>query len=348
MIDMRRGSGFRAAAHSLAALVFGAAAIAGCGGSAQGGTARVLSPGAEGSAKTPSSASTASTVVTNVDTVEQAPATATTTTAMTTAAPQAAADRTDEHPRVSTNETPLHRHDVPPEGVERQVSFGASGDSYCVPRAHPEIIFDRRGFSSPTPGIDGGFPPIDELGDPEIGELFSLCMAGFAPNSPITVSVTDPTGKTQVKDVAPDPNVSNDTTIWRWAPRPGDPLGRYHVKAEQGSSTARNDFILHEPTARNIALLVSDALREQTTGDDVDLMLLGFEPDEAVRIDLYKSNRNGTYGYLTSITESAGPSGSRTISIPTSAEDAGDGWVARVMTANGGVLDAGFGFFEYR
>lgn len=153
-------------------------------------------------------------------------------------------------PTRSTAPSVLQRRDLPPAGVERQVSFGAAGDSICYDRPKPEIIFDRRGFPAPAEGLDGGFPPLSEYDEPEIGDRFWICPAGFDPGQPVDVDVTDPTGTTQRKSLDADPNTSN-LFLWRWSPRPGDPLGRYTVIVTQGSLRLTRSFRLHAASAPN-------------------------------------------------------------------------------------------------
>src|SRR6185503_18521521 len=150
------------------------------------------------------------------------------------------ADRVNERSVRSSQASVLERRDLPPEGVERQVSFGAAGDSICGrPEKRPRVVFDRRGFPAPAEGIDGGFPPLSEYDEPEIGESFAICPGGFDLSRPLRIAVTDPTGKTQTKLIpAPTDPSAAPVFSWDWQPRPGDPLGEYEVRASQGATEA--------------------------------------------------------------------------------------------------------------
>lgn len=246
----------------------------------------------------------------------------------------------------STSPSALDRHDTPPDGVERLVSYPASGDQVCQPTSSPQINFDRRGFAPPGAGETGVFYEGPELAEPEIGEYFVVCVSGFADDAPVSLTVTDPTGATQTKQLTPVAGQQGQILSWNWEPRPGDPLGAYEVVAEQaGGAQAQGTFTVHPPSTANIAALgANSAETASQPGDDVPLMLLGFEPDQIVRLDVYGPMPDGQSGYSTSVERNAGPTGSAIVTLPSSTSDEGS-FVVRAITADGGVLDTTFALY---
>lgn len=244
--------------------------------------------------------------------------------------PVAAADRASESPSRSSGASALKRRDLAPEGVERQVSFGASGDSVCGrPKQRPTVVFDRRGFPAPAVGVDGGFPALSEYDEPEIGEHFAICPAGFDVRRALRIAVTDPTGAVQSRVIP-----AHEGFVWDWRPRPGDPLGEYRVRTSQGTTAAHRRFRLHAASAPNIATLARDT--GPVPGDDVGLMLVGFKPRERVRMNIYAgSATSADYTYRTSMLVRVEPDGTAIAAVPTAADDPPGCGVARVEIAAG-------------
>jgi hypothetical protein len=248
--------------------------------------------------------------------------------------PVAAADRVSESPVRSSGASALKRRDLPPEGVERQVSFGAAGDSICGrPAKRPKVVFDRRGFPPPAEGVDGGFPPLSEYDEPEIGERFWICPAGFDLARPLRIAVTDPTGKTQTRDIPAPADPGGLREFWDWQPRPGDPLGEYEVRASQGAIAARRTFRLHAASAPNISTLTS--ARGTAPGEDVQVMVFGFKPHERVHLNIYAGSAAAEYSYRASVPVRVGADGATIAAVPTAADDPPTCGVARVEIAAG-------------
>jgi hypothetical protein len=256
--------------------------------------------------------------------------------------PRPAVDRVVQTPLASTDPSVLKRRNLPPQGVERQVTFGAAGDSLCYPKTRVQIIFDRRPFPPPAEGVEGGFVPPNRYAEPEVGEGFWICPAGFDLTKSLRVAVTDPTGKTQVKVLPPkNPNRSNQS-LWQWDPRPGDPLGEYRVTATQGELHAERTFRLHPASKPNISLVATDIPPQP--GDDLRVMLVGFNPRERVRLNVYgldAEQGGGKYNYMTSVYIRVGPTGDAIFPLATGRDDPRSCGVLRVDIP-AGPLDTGY------
>jgi hypothetical protein len=251
-------------------------------------------------------------------------------------AQEPASDRVGQSARRSEGASILQRRGSPPEGVEELVSFFASGDTVCGrPVARPRVVFDRRAFPPPDEGLEGGFPPLSRYDEPEVGERFAICPAGFEAGVPLRVAVTDPTGRVQVKLLEAQPG--SGQFLWDWAPRPGDPLGEYRVKASQGELRAERTFRLHPASEPNIAVLQTYPAPQP--GDEIDVMLVGFEPRERVRLNVYGSTDADEFGYRGSVSVRVGPDGNAIQALSTGSDDSPGCAVVRVDSPAGPLDD---------
>lgn len=223
----------------------------------------------------------------------------------------------------------LTRNDLPPAAIERQVSFAAGGDQVCadaIDRGQARIVFDRWASS---PEVES-----DYEAQPEMGEKFWICPAGFDDTSTVRIRVTDPAGNVREHFAGPA-----GETQWFWAAHPGDRLGSYRVEASQGTTRVLRSFRLRAASSPRI--WIQDYF--SSPGDTIDAMLAGFEPQEKLRLDVYYTADKRLLSipsYRTSVLARVGIDGTGIHSLPTSYDDvAGCGGVRVVRLEK---LGAGF------
>lgn len=179
-----------------------------------------------------------------------------------------------------TKESPLKRHDAPPEGVAAQVSLWLPWlSNFCV--ASPD--------GEPQPRVDAGYNSV------EIATESPICFLGFAPNQDIEAQVTLPDGNVRRNQIPADDSGIGE---WSWTSLPGDSIGVYEVTATQGTCVATDTFTVSEPTGLRILVLPQSG----PPGTTFQIALAGFQPGQRVSLRLYREE-DLQYRYTTTLTQ---------------------------------------------
>ena len=189
----------------------------------------------------------------------------------------------------TTPVAPLSRRDAPPAGVRRQVEWFGIGDPICpnIEARRPTVAFDARPLYQ--------FQRAQRApGEVEIGEILNLCPRGFPSRRPVRVTVRDPRGG--VWTATPTEGEAEGHVSYPVGPR--RPLGRYAVRAQQGSVSADLQFEVVEPRHRGVRVMrPGQAIRP---GERVPVALVGVEPDAVVPVDVYRGEGQ-RYVYTASV-----------------------------------------------
>lgn len=218
--------------------------------------------------------------------------------------------------------TPLGRHDAPPDGVARQISFAAIGDDLCA--GGPE-----------TPGISYGRlplvvyehgeqpPPEDEM---EVGRVVEICVRHVAPELPIELKLDGPEGFHRELTIPPDdyPSVARR---WVLAIERMTPRGTYAVEARAGGLRLMSTFEVVD--ARLPAVRFAGRSKAFEAGETIEAFVVGFEPGESAVVDVYRYDDAGDLTYATTISTQVEADGIGPLAIPTSRRDPRTSYVLR-------------------
>ena len=192
--------------------------------------------------------------------------------------------------------SPLQRRDLPPTGIPGTVtSYRADPGAGCPAVAGAPSV--RLG-SSDGPSVDGAAVGF--------GELFQLCVQGFAAGTDVAVAITGPDGAVDRRSLCRCAHDAGWETFW--GSFPGDPLGSYGVRAEQGALRWTGTFRL-VPQHRRVLRVVDGGPKQVVNhpGDAVRVVFAGFPPDTDVGLDLYAEDHGGVFlGQLPVHTDGAG------------------------------------------
>jgi hypothetical protein len=198
----------------------------------------------------------------------------------------------------------LKRRDAPPTGVRRQITYFETGNGGCVGGARPipdtpSIYYTSKPFYRDPRTLK----PAD-LDEVAIGELFSICIAGFDFRRPLTASVTRPDGTQVVNSFRRQRKFSILAQEWSFTVLPGDPVGVYQARAYQGALDARGSFTVTPPIGPGIRVEnIGDRVLPRP-GDSFRIIGSGLPPREKIRIHLYhkrpKEGR-GRYRFITAL-----------------------------------------------
>jgi hypothetical protein len=197
--------------------------------------------------------------------------------------------------------SPLARRDAPPEGVASQLTFFIGGDSGCV-------------------GYQGGPPPARiHLAETMVRSpaTFLVCFPGFAAGQPLTLEVARPDGV--IRRFVGSQGAGGGISV---PVVPGDPFGRYVLRARQGNINASAALTV-SPATEPTVVLIRGGEGDPRLGDPIELGLGGFPPSTSVRLHAYfRTNLQEAIGaYVTSFDVPTDRYGQATLTIPTSPDD---------------------------
>lgn len=201
------------------------------------------------------------------------------------------------------NTSPLARRgEPPPPGVTEQAGFFSGGESGCV-------------------GLEDGPPPLRLYLDETTimsPRKFLLCFPGFAKGRPLTLEAIRPDGT--VRRLGGSRYFGGGRFV---SVLPGDPFGRYVLRARQDDITASADVTV-APAAEPTVLLVN-ATAYPRLGRPVRLAVGGFPPNKPARIHAYvRSSLSQASGqYVTSLDVPTDGYGQGMLTIPTRPDDPG-------------------------
>ena len=178
----------------------------------------------------------------------------------------------------------FERHDGPPSGIARQVSFYlGAGDT------DPECYYSQPLPARNSPylalaeGSDQGGSPISPKRNNTI-EVFAgseLCLIGFVPNSRVTLRVTAPDGAVERKSViAKEYEVAglyHYHSDYYFRPHPKDPVGAYDVVATQGGRKASLTVTVVPSSKPKLAYSVSNG----------EIEVSGLKPRQPLALNFY-------------------------------------------------------------
>lgn len=241
------------------------------------------------------------------------------------AAPSGAAPGQTSEPTLPTasreESMPLGRHDAPPAGVARQISFAAIGDDIC-------------GGALETPGITFGhlpilifespeqLPPADEI---EVGMDLYVCVHQVDPDLPIELELNGPEGYHREVTI-PVPDYESTTRSWAMPIERTTPRGEYAVEARAGGSQLTSTFDVvnaRMPAVRLVGLGLGFE-----AGETVQAIVVGFEPGETVLVDVYRYD-DAVLTYATTLSTRIEDDAVGALTIPTSSRDPRTGYVLR-------------------
>ena len=216
-----------------------------------------------------------------------------------TTVPPATEEPTAPPSAPTTTLNPLQRRDAPPEGVKAQFEFFQEGDGACF-------------------GLDDSKPAVVvDVPKPEIAMTFIICFPGFAHNEAVQADVHLPDGKVR-KITAASFNATSGIPYASWTTVPGDTLGTYDVRATQGTLQGTGTFTV---AAASTPRTVGIAPTEGPPGTTFRFALAGFAARSDIDLYLYRSEGNGVYGYLTTVTATVDGNGQTILNFATSADD---------------------------
>jgi hypothetical protein len=189
----------------------------------------------------------------------------------------------------------LRRRQMPPGGVDAVADFYAGGGDFSVCGEFYEGDVDHALVRVPGVRNRGDAPDAEAPGTVEIGELEGICPLGFRAGVPVRVTLTYPDG-TMVSQTlcACGASAGPWDTYWPWVGLPGDPLGRYGVRAEQDSTAATGSFTMVRATSPVLAVRENHSMTRGWTlprGAVVNIGVAGFAPETRVDLLLYYGRR---------------------------------------------------------
>lgn len=245
-------------------------------------------------------------------------------TAVTTSA-SATSDTSTPRSTTSTNSprpsleqaSVLLRRDAPPGGIEAQASFygGGASDSSCLDTIEGP-------FPSPTIAVPGATLTDVSSGEMPIGIPSYICLFEFS-TGPVELTIEGPSGWKRRESICFKCN--GLTTSTKWQRLPGDPHGRYNVKAAQGAASGTGVIsVVRHPTP---LLVVTESpgrdVPSVAAGSAVHIGLAGFAARETVHVDIYHGADDRSSGtYITSLTLKVEGNGQLLHTLKTGAGDA--------------------------
>jgi hypothetical protein len=222
----------------------------------------------------------------------------------------------------------LARSDKVPNDIDEYVAFvggGAGGAGPCG-----EFASDGTWDGPPTVRVPGNLAGDSRVsaspdrGSMEIGEHGEICLFGFEPG-PVDVYIEPPGfGPLKIRTLVQLDEA--ESTTWGVLPMVGDPLGTYHVSADQGSVESTGDFIVTPAT--DPVLMVQESLFDNgehftvKRGKTLHLAVAGFRPRSTVTLQIFHglTTRSDTK-FVTSTTIHTDAKGSARYDLKTRAAD---------------------------
>jgi hypothetical protein len=138
----------------------------------------------------------------------------------------------------------------------------------------------------------------------------SACVLNFDPTEPVRVTVTPPTGPVRTSVVPPTDAAFFDASF---LVGPSDPLGFYHVTAEQNDLVAVADVLV---TLSDEARVFRHPEERVTAGRTIDLLLAGFPSGRPATLHLYGADVSHA-SYRTSFTVPVDEHGNAAVTLAT-------------------------------
>jgi hypothetical protein len=158
-------------------------------------------------------------------------------------------------------------------------AFRLVGDG-CLPG-------DSTGGGKPRMILFGATPadprhPLAPNGRVSVGRSIAVCLPGFNASRPLTVTIAMPNGRTEQRELIPDPVFALHGFTWQAGPEL--PRGRYELRADQGRKGARGTLEVE----RARFPLIDAGRGGVRLGESLHVVFAGFRPGERVRVGLYR------------------------------------------------------------
>jgi hypothetical protein len=147
-------------------------------------------------------------------------------------------------PTTQPEQARFTQRDVPANGVARQVAFyfGAGGTSPECTFQHPLPSNGAPYIAMPSTRAKNTANPVQQDATLAVFEAAEVCLVGFVPNGPVTITATAPNGDVKRKSVVDKESAISGsysyTSGYYVSPRPDDPVGTYRIVAVQGPRKA--------------------------------------------------------------------------------------------------------------
>lgn len=211
-------------------------------------------------------------------------------------APVAPAHQTTR-PTATTGPPPVDRSiftrtDPAPNGVPAQIGPlpGGDGCSGVERPGPPVVVTDSRPQQRPI--------------------VAPVCVLNFDPTLPVRITVTPAGGPLRTSVVPPAHAAAFDASFLIG---PGDPLGFYHVTAEQGDAVAVADVLV---TLSDEPRIFRHPEKRVTAGGTIDLLLAGFPSGRPAILHLYGTDGSQA-SYRTSFTVPVDEHGDAAVTLST-------------------------------
>jgi hypothetical protein len=214
----------------------------------------------------------------------------------TTATTDGQAEQTAEATPV--DESILSRRDQTPPGVERQFEFFNIGNGPCA-----EFDANDAPFVTASPGSSV------VLGS------FLICLPGFDPALPMSVTLTSPAGGTTEFESF---EVYQEVPYVIYTVPLYSDTGVFNITARQGDVMSDASVTIEQPQAPRLLL---PGRTSGQRGDSFTIHFAGFQPGEGPRFNVYVgSGTDGTFEYVTTIAAPAADALGRSEYVLTTSE----------------------------